>query len=393
MIRILHSVSNMDRAGAETMLMNLYRHMDRERIQFDFLQNKKKPGDYDEEIRGMGGRLFVSPGYTSYKNYMRYMTELFSTYPEYRIMHAHNGPLMVYALKSAKINNIPVRIAHSHSTSIPIDFKSGIKICVKPMIKHLATEYWGCSNAAGEYMFSKKYWNKGHELIHNAVDVNKFTFNESARRKLREQYGLGNKFVVGHVGRLTMQKNHKKLIEVFAALHEIEPDSQLVLVGTGELEEKLKNQVAELGLNDVVTFTGMQTNVDEWYSAFDVFVMPSLNEGLPVVGVEAQAADLPYILSDTITREAQITDKVKFMSLKDDAKTWALAILDYRDQERCSRFTELQKAGYDISTEAGRLQELYFALYERSGGGSGYSESKKGVAINDKKQSRTEVLP
>ena len=159
------------------------------------------------------------------------------------------------------------------------------------------------------------------------------------------------------------------------------------------MEEKLKNRVAELGLNDVVTFTGMQTNVDEWYSAFDVFVMPSLNEGLPVVGVEAQAADLPYILSDTITREAQITDKVKFMSLKDDAKTWALAILDYRNKERCSRFTELQKAGYDISTEAGRLQELYFALYERSGGGSEYSESKKGVAINDKKQSRTEVLP
>ena len=123
MIRILHSVSNMDRAGVETMIMNFYRRFDRERIQFDFLQNKKKPGDYDEEIRSLGGRIFVSPGYMSYKKYMGYMTEIFKTYPEYKILHAQNGPLMVYALRAAQINNIPVRIAHSHSTSIPHDFK------------------------------------------------------------------------------------------------------------------------------------------------------------------------------------------------------------------------------------------------------------------------------
>ncbi len=367
MIRILQSVSNMDRAGIETMLMNFYRNMDHERIQFDFLSNKPKPGDYDAEITEMGGRLFVSPGYKSFRRYVGYMTELFKTHPEYRIIHTHNGSLMLYALRSAQINSIPVRIAHAHATAIPFDFKNGIKMCMKPMIKYVATDYWGCSNAAGEFYFSKKRWMKNNQLIHNAIDVDKFAFNESSRKNIREEFGLGDKFVVGHVGRLTWQKNQKKLIEIFAALHKLCPKSQLVMVGTGELEEKLRKQAAQLGISDAVTFTGMQTNVDQWYSVFDVFVLSSWYEGLPVVGIEAQAADLPCVFTDTITPEVKVTDRVRFLGLKDDTTTWANEILQFGVRQRGSRYDDLKKSGYDIKTEAIRMQQLYVDLYEKNG--------------------------
>lgn len=368
MIRILHSVSNMDRAGIETMLMNFYRHMDREKVQFDFLANKPKPGDYDEEIVGMGGRIFVTPGYKHVKQYFDYMSSLFCKYPEYKIIHAHNGSLMLYALLSAKMNGMPVRIAHAHATSIPFDFKNGIKKCMKPMIKYAATDYWGCSNAAGEFYFSKKRWNEKNQLIHNAIDVNNFTFNDLSRQKIRKEYGLGDKFVVGHVGRLTWQKNQKKLLEIFAEIHKIKPDAQLVIVGTGELEERLKKQAKELGILEAVTFSGMQTNVNEWYSVFDVFVMSSWYEGLPVVGIEAQAADLPCVFTDKITPEVKVTDRVRFVGLDDDATAWANAILEFQPADRMNRFDELRAAGYDIETEAKRMQELYLTLAEQNKG-------------------------
>lgn len=356
----------MDRAGIETMLMNFYRHMDREKVQFDFLANKPKPGDYDDEIREMGGRIFVSPGYKNPSKYFSYMGELFREHPEYKIIHTHNGSLMLYPLKAAQKNNISVRIAHAHATAIPLDFKNGIKQCMKPMIKYVATDYWGCSNAAGEFYFSKKRWNKNNELIHNAIDVEKFTYSEEPRRRLREQYGLGDKFVMGHVGRLTWQKNQKKLLEIFAALHKINLNSQLVIVGTGELEAKLKKQAEELGIFDAVTFAGMQTNVNEWYSVFDVFVLSSWYEGLPVVGVEAQAADLPCVFTDKITPEVKVTERVSFMGLDDDAEAWAKEILKFKPENRISRFDELKNSGYDINTEAARLQELYLALYVKA---------------------------
>ena len=363
MIRVLHSVSNMDRAGIETMLMNFYRHVDRDKVQFDFLQNKPDPGDYDEEIRALGGRLFVSPGFLSYPKYVAYMTDLLKEHPEYKIIHTHNGSLMLYALKAAQKNGVPVRIAHAHATAIPPGWKNEFKKLLKPRIKYAATEYWGCSNAAGKFYFTEKYWNKGHELIHNAIDTDTFAFNETARAKLRERYGLGDKFVLGHVGRLTKVKNQAKIVELFAAMHRQNANTHLVLVGTGELEGALKEQAASLGIAENVTFTGVQSNVNEWYSAFDTFVMTSFNEGLPVVAIEAQAADLPCVLCNTITREVKVIDSVKFLGLHDDAATWAKAVLDFTPQPRVSRKAEFRQAGYDIETEAKRMQQLYLDLY------------------------------
>ena len=363
MIRILQSVSNMDRGGIETMLMNFYRHMDREKVQFDFLCNKADVGDYDEEIKALGGRIFVTPGFKSYRRYVSYMTDLFKEHPEYKIIHTHNGSLMLYALEAAKKNGIPVRIAHAHATAVPVGLKNQLKKLMRPMIKYAATDYWGCSEAAGKFYFSEKYWNKAHEFIRNAIEVENFTFNKDIRKAIRDEYGFGDKLVVGNAGRMAPQKNQKKLIDTFAEMHKINPETHLVIIGSGELEAKLKEQVKELKLEKHVTFTGVITNVNEWYSAIDVFVMTSLYEGLPVVAVEAQAADLPCVLTDTITPEVKVTERVWFLGLNDEPKKWAKTILEIEPAERISRKKELQKAGYDITTEAKRMQDLYINLY------------------------------
>ena len=359
MIRILHSVSNMDRGGIETMLMNFYRHVDREVVQFDFLANKPAVGDYDEEIRSLGGRIFVSPGFMSYRKYLAFMTELFREHPEYRIIHTHNGSLMLYALLSARQNGI----AHAHATAVPVGWKNELKKLMRPMIKYVATDYWGCSDAAGKFYFSEKRWNDRHELIHNAINTEHFTFNEAARAALRAQYGLGDRFVLGHIGRLSPEKNQAMILDIFAQMHKQNANSHLVIVGTGEFNDRLRQHCAELHLSDAVTFTGVQNNVNEWYSVFDAFVMTSFHEGLPVVAVEAQAADLPCVLSDRITPEVRVTDNVRFLGLDDAPSVWAKTILDFPPKARSSRVDALQNAGYDIRSEAHRMQELYMDLY------------------------------
>lgn len=363
MIRVLQSVSNMDRAGIETMLMNFYRNVDRSKVQFDFLANKPQPGDYDEEIRELGGRIFISPGFMSYKKYVDYMTELFKENPEYRIIHTHNGSLMLYALKAAQKNGIPIRIAHAHSTNVPVGLKNNVKKLIRPMIKYVATDYWGCSEAAGKFYFSEKRWNNNHQLIHNAINVGDFLFNEQTRADIRREYGLGDKFIVGHVGRMDPVKNQRKLMEIFVEVRRQNPNAHLVIIGTGELESNLREYAKQLGIADSVTFTGVLANVNEWYSAFDVFVMTSLHEGLPVVAIEAQAADLPCVLCNTITPEVGITDSVSYLGLSDSASTWAKAILDLTPKARVSRAAELKKAGYDITAEAEKMQNLYLDLY------------------------------
>ncbi|MBR0413679.1 MAG: glycosyltransferase family 1 protein [Clostridia bacterium] len=364
MIRILHSVSNMDRGGIETMLMNFYRHMDHDKVQFDFLANKPVPGDYDEEIKALGGKVYVSPGFMSYRRYIAYMKDLFREHPEYKIIHTHNGSLMLYALEGAKKSGVPVRIAHAHATAVPVGWKNQLKKLMRPLIKYAATDYWGCSDAAGKFYFSEKRWNNKHELIRNAIDVDNFTFNPEIRESIRAQYDFGDKLVIGHVGRLAPQKNQKKLLEAFACVHRENDQTHLVIIGTGELEESLKQTAFDLGIASAVTFTGVLSNVNEWYSAFDVFAMTSLYEGLPVVAVEAQAADLPCILTDTITPEVKVTEKVSFLGLHDSTETWAKALLAVKPQARVNRKQELQAAGYDIALEAKRMQDLYLELYQ-----------------------------
>ena len=363
MIRILHSVSNMDRAGIETMLMNYYRRIDREKIQFDFLVNKTKPGAYDDEIRALGGNIYVSPGLSPWKlpAYIRFMKALLRDHPEIRILHGHNEGMMEYALLGAKKAGLKTRIAHAHNTKIIRDYKWPLKIFCKAFIPYTATEYFGCGRDAGVYYFGKKRWAERGYIMHNAIDPSRFLFSEEIRRSKRAELGIDDQFVVGHIGRFNLQKNHKRLIGIFAALLRIKPESVLLLIGEGELEEQTRAQVKELGLEDKVRFLGLRSDIPELCMAMDVFAMPSLFEGLPVVGVEAQATGLPCVFSREVTDEVVILPQSSQILLSASDDEWAerIAACDGAVDDRKAAIEPVRQAGYDIDSEVAKMTEKY----------------------------------
>ena len=370
MLRVLHSVSNMARAGIETMLMNYYREMDTDLIQFDFLANKPDPGEYDEEIRSRGGRVFVSPGLNPlhYPQYQRFVAELLAGNPDIRIVHAHNEAMGFYALQSAKSAGIRVRIAHAHNTRIIRDYKYPLKLVCKQLLPGAATDYWSCGTDAGIYYFGKKRWNESGFILRNAINTAKFAFRPEVRQRLRQAWGLENSFVIGHVGRFNVQKNHSRLLDIFAQIAAAAPEARLVLIGVGELEKAAKEKAKALALEDRVLFLGQMANVNEWYQAMDCFVLPSLFEGLPVVGIEAQAAGLPCFFSDPVTDEILLSPNARRISLEASSADWAKEILKEKGTEtNRERGADLIcQAGYDIHEEARKLQNLYLEMAEHA---------------------------
>ena len=359
MIRVLQCVSNMDRAGIETMLMNYYRNIDRENIQFDFLVNKSKKGDYDDEILSLGGRIFKSPGLNpfKFKNYQRFMEKLFQEHPEYKIIHCQNESMGFYALKAAKDNNIPVRIAHSHNTNINKDYKYPIKMICRKNILKVSNYQYACGVEAGKYLFKKKV-----PIIHNAINTSFFVYNKDIRDSIRKQYNVQDNFLVGCVCRFDKQKNPLFLLDIFYELLKIKPTSKLLLVGDGNLKEKIVKKIKKLNIEDKVILTGNVPNVNELYQAMDIFLLPSLFEGLPVVGIEAQAAGLKCFISSNVSREVDITGNIIFYSIKNNSKKWAELINEQSEYERYDTRQKIIDAGYDIYTESKKLENMYKRL-------------------------------
>lgn len=332
MIRILQCVNDMHRAGLETMLMNYYRNIDRTKIQFDFLTHRPYRSDYDDEIEKMGGKVYYAPRLypQNYPAYFKWMKNFFKEHPEYKIVHSHIDTMSYLPLLAAKKAGVPIRIAHSHNTSLDRDFKYLLKQYFRLKINSVCTHRLACGEEAGKFLFG----NRSFKVIPNAIDAEKFYFNEELRNKKREELGIKSEFVVGHVGRLSYQKNHKFLIEIFKELLNKEPESLLLLVGVGEKEEELRNQVKNLGIDDKVRFLGNRSDVNELYQAMDVFVMPSFFEGIPVVGVEAQFADLPCVFSDKVPEEVKFSSKVEFISLSAEYNIWVNRIENLRRENQ-----------------------------------------------------------
>ena len=371
MLRVLHSVSNMARAGIETMLMNYYREIDRDQIQFDFLANKPVPGEYDEEIRSMGGRVFISPDLNPlhFPRYRRYVADLLRENPDIRIVHAHNEAMGYYALQSAKDAGIRVRIAHAHNTKIIRDYKYPLKLVCKQLLPGAATDYWSCGRDAGIYYYGEKRWNASGFILRNAIDVPHFGFQQEARERKRQQLGLQDCVVIGHVGRFNVQKNHTRLLDIFAEIAKKIPEARLVLIGTGELEQAVKEKARAIGIQDKTLIPGQTADVSDWYQAMDCFVLPSLFEGLPVVGIEAQAAGLPCIFSDKVTDEVLLSPEARRISLQADDEEWAaeiMAAVRRPDADRTQGMAIVRDAGYDIHTEAQKLQERYLEMAARA---------------------------
>lgn len=359
-IRVLQAVNDMQRAGLETMLMNYYRNIDRDLIQFDFLTHRPYRAAYDDEIESMGGKVYYAPRLypQNYPSYFRFMKDFFAQHPEYSIMHSHIDAMSAFPLYAAKRSGIPVRIAHSHNTRLDKDAKIVIKYLAKKAIPSVATEYWSCGELAGAFMYGEKPF----KVIHNAIDLERFRYAVEIRERIRKNLGLDNKFVIGHVGRYCPVKNQSFLLDVFKIICNQKENVHLLLIGIGDEEENLRKKAVDLGIGDKVTFLVNRPDVNELYQAMDVFVMPSLYEGLPVVCVEAQANGLPCLVSDRISQEVLLTDSIKMYPLCDGAHKWAQAILETEAKRYNKAIQQLRENGYDIRREAALLTEQYIEL-------------------------------
>lgn len=363
MIKVLHCVSNMDRAGIETMLMNYYRNINRNEIQFYFLCNKQKKGAYDEEIKLLGGKIFYSPGLNPLKwfKYHKIVKKIIEE-NEIDIVHVHNGALGLQALIAAKSAGVKIRISHAHGTKIDKNIKLPLKLIYKTQLKKYANQYWGCGKEAIEYYYGKEnILNNNITLLTNAIDENKFKYDEKVRKKIRKELDIkDNEYLIGHVGRFMSQKNHTFLIDIFNELKK--ENFKLLLIGDGELQEKIKNKVKNLNISDKVIFTGNIPNTNEMYQAMDLFILPSLFEGLPVVGIEAQANGLNCLFSSTISKEVDITGNVKYLNLNDSPEKWAEEVIKLSKKGRNNITDEVAKHNYSIKIEAKKLENKYKEL-------------------------------
>lgn len=360
MIRVLQVVNNMHRAGLETMLMNYYRHMNKEKIQFDFLTHRPERDDYDDEIEAMGGNVYYAPRLypQNYPAYFKYMENFFKEHPEYKIMHSHIDAMSYLPLLAAKKAGVPVRIAHSHNTAIDKDIKLPLKMYFRNRITSVSTHYLACGEEAGRFLFQGKEFT----LIPNAIETEKFLFNSAVRSIKRKELGITDELVFGHVGRISYQKNHKFLVEIFNEILKKHSNAVLLLIGVGEKEEEVKQQIKTLGIADKIRFLGNRSDVYELYQAMDAFLLPSFFEGIPVVGVEAQYAGLPCFFSDKVPKEVAFNEKCNFIALNVDATQWAEEILIKLKQAGTRDASSIQDNRYDIKYAYSMLEDIYMNL-------------------------------
>lgn len=361
-VRVLQVVTYMGRGGLESMLMNYYRHIDRDEVQFDFLVHRQERAAFDDEIESLGGRIYRLPRLVPWsKNYLAALNRFFDEHSEHKIVHVHQDCLSSVILKVAAQHNVPVRVAHSHSANQDKNLKYPIKLWYKRGIPKYATNLFSCGKGAGDWMFG----GASYQIINNAIDVVACAYNPTKRQKMRRQLGLENEFTIGHVGRFNQPKNHPFLLDIFAALLRREPKAVLLLVGGGEDMTKIQAKAQALGVAEHVRFLGIRSDVADLMQAMDVFVFPSLYEGLPVTMVEAQAAGLPCIISDKVPPECILTDGlVDALPLSAEPEAWAEKMLEKREVPRTDRRSEIAAHGFDITTEAVKLQEFYLEAAE-----------------------------
>lgn len=362
MIRILQVVNIMDRAGLENMLMNYYRNIDRKEVQFDFLTHRETSGAYDEEILSMGGRVFHAPRLypQNYYKYFSFMKHFFDDHSEYKIVHSHIDSMSAFPLAAAKRSGIPNRIAHSHSSKLDKDIKLPIKYIALKCIPRIANTYCACGDMAGKFMFGERDF----KIIKNAIDIERFRYNEIKRVSTRNKLELNDEIVIGHVGRFCYIKNQIFLLKILKELVNKGANVKLLLVGNGEDKKKIIDEINILNLEQHVIMLIDRDDVEDLYQAMDVFVMPSLFEGLPVVGVEAQASGLPCLFSDKISKEVLIANNSRMISLNASVEEWGRSILSISKKRNYKANEELRNARYDIKSESKKLCSWYLELGE-----------------------------
>lgn len=366
-IRVAQIIGKWLGGGVESVVMNYYRHIDRTKIQFDFICDEDSTNIPYGEIEKMGGKVILIPPYQKVFKYHKKLKEVLKS-GGYKIVHSHINTLSVFSLFAAKCAGVPVRIAHSHSTTNKKEKKKNLlKQVLRPFSKVFATDYMCCSELAGRWLFGNKEYDNGNVyLLNNAIDLDKFKYDEEKRKKKRKELNIeDDTLVIGHVGRFVEQKNHRFLIDIFNEVHKQKENSILLLAGQGPLMEEMKEKVKILGIEDSVKFLGQRNDINELYQAFDVFCLPSLYEGLPVVGVEAQATGLLCVFSDDMTKETKVLDTTEFFSLNQSVEVWGKHILkSFEVYTRKTNQTEIKNNGFDIRNEAKKLSDYYITARE-----------------------------
>lgn len=367
-IKVLFFMDGIGNAGGiQEMAIKWMENIDRNKIQIDILSyNTGKQDNYADRVRKLGGEVYIIDTYihkdTFFKS-LKQTDDFFASHKDYDILHAHSSSKALFIMWYAKKYGIKTRILHSHCTQFVV--KKKYQLIIANLLKKptllFTTDYYACSKEAGDFLFGRSNSQNGNVTIaHNAINVNLFKPNEEKRISIRKKLGLEGTYVIGNVGRFRPQKNHEYLIDIFASIYKKDEDCVLICVGNGELEEYIKQKAEKLGIIDRIKFLGFRDDINDIMQSFDLLLMPSLFEGLPVTGVEAQAIGVNALFSDTITRDAAILPSSTYLSLNDSPDVWAEKVISMKYNRRVKNtMPYIDEQGYNIEIETKKLENFY----------------------------------
>lgn len=370
-VRILYILGgSMKYGGTEAFIINYYRNINKENVIIDFVYQGDEKGVYDDELIACGSNIY----HTVYKNqnpilFSKQIAEIIKK-NNYKIIHSQMDAMGAWPLLIAKFKGVPVRIAHSHNTAHQTNNKIQILVndLAKTLLRKVSTHYFACGKEAGKWLFGEKLFEKGKvEVIHNAINLDDYSFSNDKRMKIRNEFSIKDSdILIGHVGQFRKQKNHEKIIEIFHSLVQQNVNYKLMLVGSGELEDSIKELCQKLNILDHVIFTGSRNDVSTIMNAFDLFLFPSLFEGLSVVAVEAQANGVPCVFSNTISNETFINDNIDVVDLNASEDIWTNAINKAIGNGRINSEKAFSSNGYNIKVEAKKLEKKYLDLQNKA---------------------------
>lgn len=387
---VLHVVGRLDIGGAESRIMDLYRNIDREKVQFVFCQHTKDRCAFEEEVESLGGKVYHIPRFNvkNYFSYKKAWKEFFQKHPEIKVVQGHMTSTAAIYLPMAKKAGVEITIAHARSAGVDPGVKGKLTGFLRRNLYQKCDYRFTCSAMAGEAVFGdQNIIAKKAIFIPNAIEVDRFQFDAQTREEIRYELGITGKFVIGHVGRFSHMKNHKYMLQILKQCIEIEKEQKLaetvlMFLGDGELREEIMEQAVDMGISSRVLFMGNKRDVHRYYQVMDYFLLPSFYEGLPGTAIEAQASGLPGIMSDTVTKEAVVTDLLQVRSIKEDAILWAKEIMKKNQElmqlsqesenipeagqaveagrmDRASYARKVKEASFDVKEQAKKMQEFY----------------------------------
>lgn len=358
--------------GVTSMMINIQERINREKLNFDYLVFHDTKEPRENEVYAMGSKKLVASADDVKWQPKRFFTRLLRIKKvckenDIKVLHYNaDTPMAVFNILAARAGGVEYVTIHSHNAGF--EDRSNclarfLCLFLKPLIPIVCNSFWGCSEKATEFLLPSKVINKKkYCVLKNGIELSRFRFQDEIREETRKTLGVKGKFVIGHVGRFSAQKNHKFLLEIFKHIYYLDDEAVLILFGVGELFDEIKSEAHKLGISDRVIFYGSSSEMEKMYMAMDVFVMPSLHEGLPVTGIEAQASGLPCIFADTITKEVDITSTSKFLPINGDVDIWATTIIECKEKARFESLKLLKQKGYDIADTAHMVEEFYLKI-------------------------------